>query len=586
MNDKTAIIYARVSTAGQADLSIPTQREECERYIRQHGLRLIKTFEEARSGFKKGVRVAFPEMLDFIRREKPGHLVYLISDRLSRNSEDLANLFRACDEAKHDLVLHDVHRKQSFGILDPDRFEEWAQLEKDVVDNRLYSARMRLRVMLQIRKHLSKGIFPGYAPVGYRNIVGTGRIEIDEERAPLVIKAFNLFATGDYSLDDIWERTRREGLTVRTPKRTEREIVPGRPISRADMWRTLKNPFYTGRFRWGQNAQLWNNRGIDGKGKPTYPPLISQETFDNVQAVFKKNLGRRQIRSGKPFLFRGLLECRHCGCQLVGDGTPGGRYVYYHCTSGKGWDDPDWYKKKFGTKKCPQKIWKEKEITSAVEKALAELEFDKDSFNDLRKLVTGEVISRHAAAEDALKGLRKRRAELENEDDRLWKAWTLGKVKPEDLQNYQRSRDKNKAELEEINGDIQEFEALDDSFVEDGLETLETAKTFLNLFNNNKLTKLTIDNLADRKVLLKAYFRKIIVGDPLKPDPMFEYTWPPKYNGLELVWNEPFNTLFETGIENGLIKKTRAHPVEFPDVFSAKPKKWRGRRDSNSRPPA
>jgi hypothetical protein len=195
----------------------------------------------------------------------------------------------------------------------------------------------------------------------------------------------------------------------------------------------------------------------------------------------------------------------------------------------------------------------------------------------------GEVGDRHAAAEDDLKGLRKRRTELENEKEASLRAKLAGKITPDELADYQRLRDKLNTELEAVNGQIQELEGRDDSFVDEGLATLKTAQDFLKLFQYNDLTKPIGDTLADRKVLLKAYFKKIVVGDPLDRDEMYDYTWPPKYNGLEFHWNEPVSELFEAGVINRVSAEAHKHPGEFPAVFSPRTKKWRGRRDSNSR---
>lgn len=95
------------------------------------------------------------------------------------------------------------------------------------------------------------------------------------------------------------------------------------------------------------------------------------------------------------------------------------------------------------------------------------------------------------------------------------------------------------------------------------------------LVQHRDLTKLPGDTLADRKVLVKAYLKKSSFGEPLNPYPMYEYTWPPKYNGLEFQWNEPVTDLFEAGGIDRLSAEIRKHPQEFPAVFSAKTKKWR-----------
>ncbi len=588
MAKDSAIIYIRVSTKGQETEgeSIPVQEAKCRKFIKDSGLKLDEVFSETRSSQEQEKRPVYKSMLNYIRHHRPGHFVFLLPSRLSRNPKDPILLRDVCVETKNNMVIHNLYENKHFGILDPKSIKLFYELLESCMNAGAQVIDTTDLVAGTITKMLNEGHFPGYAPVGYRNIVGRRKIVVDEERAPLVIRAFNMYATGDYSLDDVWERIRREGLTVRTPKREERDSIPARPISRADLWRMLKNPFYTGSFYWGKDGTLWDNRGVKKDRPRTYPPLISQDLYDKVQEIMRRNRGNRKIRTGKPFLYRGLLECRYCGCQLVGDGNPEGPYTYYACTNGKASVDPKWYEKNLGLKKCPQKRRTEEKITKAVEKALADVQFSQEAFDDLRKQVNGEIVERHAAAEDDLVGLRKRRTELEKEIEQNFRAKMAGRIGTDELEDYQALRDKLKAELEEVKGQIQELENLDDSFVEEGFQTLETVQNFLNLFKNKDITKSAKDILADHKVLLKTYFRKIVVGDPLEPDPMYDYTWPPKYDGLEFHWNEPFSDLFEAGIMNRLSAATRMEPQEFPAVFSAKTKKWRGRRDSNSRPPA
>jgi site-specific DNA recombinase len=217
MSKETAIVYVRVSTRDQKEgESIPTQKAECSKYLGNKGFKLAHPiFEEARSGFLPGKRVAYYDMLEYIEKSRPQHLIFLLHDRLSRDPGQFEDLVRLCSEIDHSLILHDIYRHRVFGILDDEAYEELAELRKAIINSGLESAKMRYRVGKSIKRLLEKGIYPGYAPAGYRNVVGTGRIIVDEERAPLVIRTFNLFATGDFSLDDIFERMQRYGVSLK-----------------------------------------------------------------------------------------------------------------------------------------------------------------------------------------------------------------------------------------------------------------------------------------------------------------------------------------------------------------------------------
>ena len=579
---ETAIAYARVSTRGQERLSIPTQIESCQTYARDNGFRLDKIFQEARSGFKEGVRKEFYDMLEYIRQEKPCHLVYMLSDRLSRNLEDFLLLVKFCRDIKLNLILHDVYKKRKFGILDPEAFEDFATTQKDIIDNRLYCERLRRRVNHSIKDKLERGEFPGYAPVGYKNDITHHRIIVDAERLPLVVQAFNLFATGEYSLDDITKMMRDKGLTVRTPRAADRDAIPCRPIGRGEMYRVLKSRFYIGEFNW--SGKPWSNKRPDGS--PSYEIQVSKAVFDEVQAVFKRNQGRRMIRKGLPFLYRGLLKCRYCGCHLVGEAQGKDRkYIYYRCSYGKKFSDPDYYLRNFGTKVCPQKHWKEAEITAGLLKSMSLIEHDDAAFQILRKQIGKEIIDRHEAAGNELTFLRKRRTELQNKLDEILMAMTKDFNKDE-IQDLRRVRDKFKGEHAELEGQIRELEGQDDSFVETGLETLETAQEFVNIFKIKDLSSGTLETdkeLPSKKILLKAVIINIICGDPLDQQ-VEKYVVSP--DALEVVYNEPFSYLLEVPMTEEEHEVNESFEVEMERQISLKKKEWRGRRDSNSRPPA
>ena len=580
----SAVGYARVSTKGQERLSVPTQIASCETYAKENGLKLDKVFQEARSGFKEGARKDFYDLLEYIRQNKPTALIYMLSDRLARNLEDFTLLNKFCKDAKLNLILHDIYKKRKFGILDPEAFEDFASTQKDIIDNRLYSQRLKLRVEHSIKDKLARGEFPGYAPVGYKNEIDRGRILVDPERLSLVVQAFNIFSTGDYSLDDITKTMQGKGLTVRTPRLADRDAMPCRPIGRAEMYRVLRSRFYIGEFTWSGN--LYSNKRPDGT--LSYEVRVSKETFDKVQTVFKRNQKRRMIRKGRPFLYRGLLTCRHCGCQLVGTAQRGVKYIYYSCSSGKAFSDSNYYQRTFGTKRCPQKHWKESEITAGLLKSMNLIEQNDAVFQNLRKTIGTELVERHVAATGELTFLRKRRTELQGQLDRLLLAMTKD-FSADEIQDLRRVRDRLKGEQAELEDQIRELEGQDDSFVEDGLSTLKTAAEFVSLFNIKDLSSGALENdkeLPSKKLLLKAVIITIICDEPRAKVGEKYAPLAVTLDGLEPIYDEPFNSLWEIGMIREVEKKEDALDHQPGVAIMPVKGKERGRRDSNSRPPA
>jgi site-specific DNA recombinase len=64
-----------------------------------------------------------------------------------------------------------------------------------------------------LRQKLRNGIWPNRPPVGYFNDRNNRCIAVQPEKALLVRKAFELYATGDYALHEVRERMEKLGLT-------------------------------------------------------------------------------------------------------------------------------------------------------------------------------------------------------------------------------------------------------------------------------------------------------------------------------------------------------------------------------------
>jgi hypothetical protein len=113
-------------------------------------------------------------------------------------------------------------------------------------------------------------------PIGYRN-VGVrdefGRevrtVELDEERAPLVRWAFQVFASGDWSTSQLHHELVARGLTTApSPRRLSR------PIGKSSVHRMLTNPYYKGCVRY---------QGVTYAG--VHDELVPNEVWDQVQTV-------------------------------------------------------------------------------------------------------------------------------------------------------------------------------------------------------------------------------------------------------------------------------------------------------------
>ncbi|MBK7182148.1 MAG: hypothetical protein IPH89_04045 [Bacteroidetes bacterium] len=75
-----------------------------------------------------------------------------------------------------------------------------------------YIRNLREEAIKGLYGRLKQGLYPFYAPIGYIN-TGGGQIKsIDKIRAPLIRKAFELYASGKYNLESLTETMRKLGL--------------------------------------------------------------------------------------------------------------------------------------------------------------------------------------------------------------------------------------------------------------------------------------------------------------------------------------------------------------------------------------
>ena len=106
------------------------------------------------------------------------------------------------------------------------------------------------------RAKLRKGIWPSFAPLGYANNHKTRDIDVDLEKAPLVRKSFELYATGKYTLKQIAKFLKDLGL----------RSYKGNVLAVSCVQRILKSTFYYGIFEF---------KGETYQG--SHEPLISKK---------------------------------------------------------------------------------------------------------------------------------------------------------------------------------------------------------------------------------------------------------------------------------------------------------------------
>jgi site-specific DNA recombinase len=179
------------------------------------------------------------------------------TDRLYRNRTD-ALAFEALIEKKG-VEIHLVKEGRLIGKDSRSQDKFMHDIHVAVAKN--YVENLKEEVKKGMREKAEQGIYPGRAPFGYQNNSVTRSIDVNDHRAPIIKRIFELYASRNYSLS-----------TLRTAVFAETGIR----INRSYLDTILKNPFYIGRFVW---------RDIEYRG--THAPLVSSELFQRVQDAFR-----------------------------------------------------------------------------------------------------------------------------------------------------------------------------------------------------------------------------------------------------------------------------------------------------------
>ena len=160
------------------------------------------------------------------------------------------------------------------------------------------------------------------APIGYLNApraMGKSLMP-DPERAPLVRRAFEEYATGRFTKQQLLKQSRAWGLTNRR----------GRPLTSQAIGVLLRNQLYAGIV----DVPEYGVRGKRGD----FEPLISEDLFYRVQAVLSGRVPSTtpQQRAHPDFPLRAFVRCESCGRGLTGSWSKGRSeyYAYYHCRPG------------------------------------------------------------------------------------------------------------------------------------------------------------------------------------------------------------------------------------------------------------
>jgi site-specific DNA recombinase len=319
MNKLRYIGYVRKSTEDEERqvLSKEAQRDKIsERFA---DLDIIDVLDESKSAAEPDKRPVFASILKMIDEGKIDGIVAWHPDRLSRNEMDASAITYRIRKG----VLKDL----KFASFTFDNSPEGIMmLQMTMSQSQYFSSKLSKDVKRGNETKRKNGGLTGVAPQGYLNDLLTKRVIKDPERFPLVRRAFDMYLTGEHSVQEIL-RTMNGDWKYRTVKRNK---SGDKPLSRSVLYQMLRNVRYVGLVPdpYDENKLY----------KAEFPAMISQDEYDKVQSLLGSK-GYPHLAQHKEFALRGFIRCGECGCMITAQSKAkklrnGGETIhrYYHCT--------------------------------------------------------------------------------------------------------------------------------------------------------------------------------------------------------------------------------------------------------------
>lgn len=363
-----AVIYARYSSARQRDVSIDDQVAECNRYAKDHGLRIAHVYSDRAISGRTDNRPQFQEMItDSASCVFSKVLVYKL-DRFARDRSDSAIYRKKLEKNGVEIVSVTEHiDKGPEGSLVTGIFE---------AINEYYSRNLSVQVMRGMRGNADRCMTNGLRVFGYKTAIN-GCYEPDETEAPLVREMFERYVHGK-SATDIATWLSSVGIRVRGG---------GKPTGKWVL-RRIHDERYIGVYKWD------DRRIEDGM-----PAIVDKDVWDQAQ-VRKRPAGCTNYVHDYPL--SGKLYEMDTGTPMCGysaHGKSGKSYSYYAVT--------------INGRRHTVTSWK---VDNAVAECVRDLFSDPDVAHDTAKRVVEFAESRLNSPESASMSKRLRKLEKDEQN--------------------------------------------------------------------------------------------------------------------------------------------------------------------------
>jgi site-specific DNA recombinase len=428
-----AALYARYSTDRQRETSIDDQLRLCRQRATDLGLTVVAEFrDEATSGSTRildrpGSRALMSASYDVLIVES--------LDRLSRDMIDQETTVRRLEHRGIRLI----------GVSDGyDSESSSRKLQRGMrgIISEVYLDDLRYRTHRGLSGQVSRGLFAGGLPFGYRTVpVDAGHVlEIDEQQAAIVRRIFAEFTAGT-SITRIAHDLNRDRLPSPRGSTWAVSAIYGSPNKGTGI---LNNELYRGRYTW--NRSQWVKDPDTGKRRRIERPEAEWQSEDRPELRIiddttwyatreRMNTPARlngSQRGKRPTtLFGGLLVCGHCGGAVVSINARA-----YGCAA----------RKDRGPTVCTGVMARRDRVDARLLAEVRSILLEPQSIRDLVQIV--EAAAKQMTDPSATASQAKRRRELDGEIGRIVDAIATVGLSPA-LQSRLKLLEEERTELEQ-----------------------------------------------------------------------------------------------------------------------------------------
>lgn len=327
---KTAVAYARYSTAMQRGESIDAQLRAIHSYADKNDIEIIRVYIDRAETATDDDRPDFRRMIAELPEIKPDFVLTHKFDRFARSRYDSAIHKRAIQQAGARYIAVDQPIDDTpEGVILESVLEGMAEY---------YSKNLAREVMKGMKENAYKAQFNGgWVPLGY-DIDENKHYVINEAEAEAIRLIFAMKLAGG-SYGQIADELNNRG------HKTKRN----RAFGKNSIHEILRNEKYCGVYVFNETPKRIAGKRNNRVKKPddeiirvegAVPAIISRSNWEQVQ-IMMDNKKRTRSATNTIYMLAGILRCGECGSAMIGQSSFKNRngerqYSYYYvCNKAK-----------------------------------------------------------------------------------------------------------------------------------------------------------------------------------------------------------------------------------------------------------